>query len=130
MSAGRTEWGGTGLLQAGGGYEAEGDGFHDHVGSVGGPELAHDVAAVGLDGILGDVEDGCDLAGVLGGGSIRSRFCCLRWSVTTVVVRERSVTAAAVRYVFVLGMVQGISACGRQQRPRAPAGRSGPAARS
>ncbi len=59
---------GTGLLQAGGGYEAEGDGFHDHVGSVGGPELAHDVAAVGLDGILGDVEDGCDLAGVLAVG--------------------------------------------------------------
>ena len=37
---------GAGLLQAGGGYEAEGDGFHDHVGGVGGPELAHDVAAV------------------------------------------------------------------------------------
>ena len=34
---------GAGLLQAGGGYEAEGDGFHDHVGGVGGPELAHDV---------------------------------------------------------------------------------------
>ena len=65
-------WKGAGLLQAGGGYEAEGDGFHDHVGGVGGPELAHDlahdVAAVGLDGILGDVEDGCDLAGVLAVG--------------------------------------------------------------
>ena len=44
------------------------------------------------------------------GGSIRSRFCCLRRSVTVVAVRERSVTAAAVRDVFVLGMVQGISA--------------------
>ena len=93
---------GAGLLQAGGGYEAEGDGFHDHVGGVGGPELAHDVAAVGLDGILGDVEDGCDLAGV-------------RRSVTAVAVRERS--AAAVLNVFA-------------QRLRAPAGRSGPAARS
>ena len=59
---------GTGLLQAGRGYEAEGDGFHDHVGGVGGAELAHDVAAVGLDGILGDVEDRCDLAGVLAVG--------------------------------------------------------------
>ena len=56
---------GAGLLQAGGGYEAEGDGFHDYVGGVGGPELAHDVAAVGLNGVLGDVEDRCDLAGVL-----------------------------------------------------------------
>ena len=59
---------GAGLLQAGGGYEAEGDGFHDHVGGVGGPELAHDVAAVGLDGVLGDVEDRGDFAGVLAVG--------------------------------------------------------------
>ena len=53
---------------AGGGYEAEGDGFHDHVGGVGGPELAHDVAAVGLYGVLGDVEAGGDFAGVLAVG--------------------------------------------------------------
>ena len=59
---------GAGLLQVGGGYEAEGDGFHDHVGGVGGAELAHDVAAVGLDGVLGDVEDRGDFAGVLAVG--------------------------------------------------------------
>ena len=35
---------------------------------VGGPELAHDVAAVGLDGVLGDIEDRGDLAGVLAVG--------------------------------------------------------------
>ena len=38
------------------------------VGGVGGPELAHDVAAVGLYGVLGDVEAGGDFAGVLAVG--------------------------------------------------------------
>ena len=88
---------GAGLLQAGRGYEAEGDGFHDHVGGVGGPELAHDVAAV-LRVLSGR------------GGSIRTRFCCRRRFVTAVVVWERSVTAVAARDVFVLGIVRGISA--------------------
>lgn len=34
------------LLQPGRGDEAEGDGFHYHIGGVGSPEFPHDVAAV------------------------------------------------------------------------------------
>lgn len=42
------------LLQPGRGDEAEGDGFHYHIGGVGSPEFPHDVAAVGFHCVYGD----------------------------------------------------------------------------